>query len=399
MSSKRPALRRLAVAALLAAAVAGCEHQFLFSLPRTSVNQTLFKSYVALGNSITAGFQSAGIVDSTQRESYAAIIAHKAGTRYAYASFRFPGCPPPVVDFKTGATLGGPGAPLCALRDPASVTAVLNNVAVPGAAAIDPTSPVSGDDNPLFTFILGGKTQVQRALDAHPSFVSIWIGNNDVLTAALGGFALGQPTPVDTFAARYDAMMSQLTTGAKGVKGILIAVVNVTSIPALFPVQNLISDPMYKAEFNAAVTGNPATNVPVAANCNNSGALVSLEIIPALRRGVIPGVSCNTGDPFTLNALKQGAISQSVAAYNAHIAQAAQTAGFAFVVNPILDTLKAHGQIAARPDFTSATNPFGPFFSLDGVHPSALAHQYVANVLIQAINAKYSVSIDTVAHQ
>jgi lysophospholipase L1-like esterase len=338
-------------------------------------------------------------VDTTQAESYAAIIAHQAGTRYAYAALRLPGCPPPIVNFQTQARLLGGTSTTCGLRDPASVTSILNNVAVPGAASIDPTATTSANSNALTTFILGGKTQVERALEANPTFVSIWIGNNDVLFPALTGFALGQPTAVDSFSANYDAMMQQLDSGQKGLKGVLIGVVDVTQIPALFPVDSLINDPVFKAEFNAAVTGNPSNNVPVAANCNGARALVSLEIIAAIQASQVAGVSCATSDPFTLDTLKQAFVSQTVAAYNAHISDAASSAGFAFVdVNPVLAALKAQGAISTIPNFLSATKPFGNFITLDGVHPSALAHQYLANVIIAAINKKYGVAIDTVAH-
>ena len=33
--------------------------------------------------------------------------------------------------------------------------------------------------------------------------------------------------------------------------------------------------------------------------------------------------------------------------------------------------------------------PFGAFFSLDGVHPTAVSHKLVANALIGVINAQY----------
>ena len=55
----------------------------------------IFSSYVALGNSITAGYQSGGINDSTQRLSYAVLLAKQMGTRFAYPSLVMPGCPPP----------------------------------------------------------------------------------------------------------------------------------------------------------------------------------------------------------------------------------------------------------------------------------------------------------------
>src|ERR1700735_4951045 len=61
------ALMRTAATAVLAGALvgtlAGCEHDELATRPRTPVNGTLFASYVAMGNSITAGYQSGGIVD------------------------------------------------------------------------------------------------------------------------------------------------------------------------------------------------------------------------------------------------------------------------------------------------------------------------------------------------
>lgn len=397
------AVRRLFGAGLVvttAVFMVGCPEADLVTIPKTSVNQSLFKSFVAIGNSVTAGYQSGGITDSTQRESYAAIVAHQTGTRYAYGSLNYPGCPPPVVNFQTQARLGGVASTdtSCYLRNPETVTSVLNNVAVPGAAVIDPISLSTVNSNALTTFILGGETQVERALQAQPSFVSIWIGNNDVLPSALSGFALGPPTAVPTFTATYDTMMTQLKAGQPNLRGILIGVLQVGALPSLFPVQSLYN-PLYKEEFNAAVSGNPAQDVPVDPGCNGSGALVSLEIIGALQTHLVAGVSCNTGDPFTLDLFKQGVVSGSVGAYNAHISAAATAAGFAYVdLNPELDSLKAHGIIFAQPDFTSATNPFGPLISLDGVHPTALGQQLIANAVIRAINAKYSVVIDTVAH-
>jgi hypothetical protein len=388
------------MAAILVAAalVAGCPQPDLVTLPKTSVNTTLFKSYVSIGNSITAGMQSLGILDSTQEESYPAIVARQAGTRFALPVLTRPGCPPPVVNFQTQARLDGQNATFCALRDPATVTSVINNVAVPGAGVIDPISLSTANSNALTTFILGGQTQVQRALEAQPSFVSIEIGNDDVLGPALSGFALGEPTPVPTFNAAYDTMMMQLRTARPNLGGILFAVLNVDGVAALFSVQNLY-DPAYKAEFNAAVSGNPAIDVPVDPGCNGSGALVSLEIVPALQQGLVPGVACGDASPFTLDLNKQGLITATIGAYNAHISAAATAAGFAYLdLNPVFEVLRAQGIIFARPDFTSATNPFGPLVSLDGVHPSALAQELIANAVIETVNAKYKVAIDTVPH-
>src|SRR5215469_5044563 len=328
MLTVRIPLQRLASAAVLIGAVAACEQKELVSLPRTSVNQTLFKSFVSLGNSLTAGYQSGGIVDTTQAEAYPAIIAAQAGTRFAYPALSFPGCPPPIVNFQTQARLGGASSTstTCALRDPTMITSVLNNVAVPGAEVIDPTASSSPNSNALTTFILGGQTQVQRALQANPTFVSIWIGNNDVLEPALTGFATGTPTPVATFNADYDKMISDLVSGAPaGLGGLLIGVVDVNVSPSVFPVDSLLNDPVLEAEFSAAA----GTAVPIAADCVGAHALVSIEIIGAIRAHEVPAViDCATAAPFTLDTIKQAIVSGTVAAYNAHIKADATANGF-----------------------------------------------------------------------
>jgi hypothetical protein len=68
-----------------AVAIAGCgDADGKLFLPVNPPGGALFSSYVALGNSITAGVQSGGINDSTQRQSYEYLLAQQAGTRFAY---------------------------------------------------------------------------------------------------------------------------------------------------------------------------------------------------------------------------------------------------------------------------------------------------------------------------
>jgi lysophospholipase L1-like esterase len=394
----RTALARGVVAIALTATLASCSKNDVILPPKTSLNTGLFRSYVALGNSITSGYQSGGILDSTQRESYAFLLAQQAGTRYAYASLAGRGCPPPIVNFQTGARYGGGSATTCDLRQ--SYSAVLNNVAVPGAAAIDPTDPTSANSNVLTTLILGGLTQVQKALEAAPSFVSIWIGNNDVLPAALSGVVVPVAgvspgvTPVPTFIAEYDTMMTQLTAGAPGLKGVLIGVVDVTLIPSLFPIDSILADPVLNATVNA-VAGHTIT---YNGDCTGAHALLSIEVLPLIAAGTFPPeIGCSDEDAFTLDADKIALITGTVDAYNAFIEAKADSLGFAYVdPNALLGPLKAAGAIPTIPNFASATLPFGNFITLDGVHPSATAHIAVANALITAINAQYSVSIPAV---
>src|SRR6478672_11778288 len=113
----------------------------------TNLNSAIFRNYVAIGNSITAGWQSGGINDSTQQQAYPRLLAIQMGTPYKYASLVNPGCPAPVANFQTQAKVGGATAPACSLRAPASVTDILNNVGVPDARVLDPISPTTVASN------------------------------------------------------------------------------------------------------------------------------------------------------------------------------------------------------------------------------------------------------------
>src|ERR1044072_4154598 len=75
----------------------------------------MFARYVSMGNSITAGFQSAGILDSRQNQSYAVLLSKAMHGPFYVPLMRRPGCPPPYTNVWGGARLprgGGPrGAP------------------------------------------------------------------------------------------------------------------------------------------------------------------------------------------------------------------------------------------------------------------------------------------------
>lgn len=400
-------LNHLARAAALGilATLAACESKRTLLGPSTPPGGDIFASYVSIGNSITAGYQSGGINDSTQRRSYAVLLGAQMGTRFAYPSINLPGCPVPVANFVTGAFVGGvPSGAICALRSPASVTDVLNNVAVPFAAAADPTalSPTTVA-TPLPQLILGGKTQVQRALEAHPTFVTVWIGNNDVLlpvvTGTLGATAGVTPglTTVADFQTRYKAMIDQLIAGAPGLRGLLIGVLNATVSPAFVPAAALAS-PAVQAAINAA-TGKTVVIDPA---CATSTWLVVLRIAEAIKSGQHPPfISCTKnvprapiGDAFMLDNAELATINTTVAGYNALIKGQADANGFAYYdPNVLMAAKRATGEIPLLPNFASPLAPFGTLFSLDGVHPSSAAHVLLANEFITTINAKYGTSL------
>ena len=402
-------LNHLARVAVLGAivAVAACENKATLLGPTTPAGGPIFSSYVALGNSITAGYQSGGINDSTQRQSYARLLANQMGSQYHYPSLAMPGCPPPIANGLTGARLPSPVP--CATRSSSSVTDVLNNVAVPGARVLDPISASTVASNALTQFILGGKTQVARALDAKPTFATIWIGNNDVLEAGYTGLLVPTAAPVSSagivstqaqFQASYDVMIKQLLDSAPGLKGVLIGVVQVSGIAGLTPASLIASSPVIQATLTAAA-GKPVTVHP---NCTGSTALVEVQqLLGFIKAGGPPVIACdkNTpgfpfpiGDLFILDPTEQATLTATINGYNTYIASKAATIGFAYYdPNPLLAAQKASGAIPAFPNFQSSTATFGALFSLDGIHPAAAGHVLIANGIIGAINAKYGTTL------
>jgi len=378
--------RVVATGALVA--LAACSDNTKLLGPSTPVGGDIFKSYVALGNSITAGFQSNGIMDSTQRQSYARLLAIQMGTQYHYAALAGRGCTPPIVNGLTGALFANAPAGTCDLRTTSSVTDILNNVAVPGARVLDPTSASTVASNALTTFILGGKTQVQKALDASPTFVSIWIGNNDVLQPALSGLVQPIVSTQAQFQTSYDLMIQQLLAGEPNLKGVLIGVAMVQYLPSVSAGALVFASPQAQGAINAA-TG---MTVVIDASCNGSTSLLNIpQLILAIRAGTHPAViACAkgiypapVGDIFVLDPAEQVTLIAAITAYNAYINTKAAAIGFAYYdPNVLFAASRASGAIPPFPNFASATATYGTLITLDGVHPSAATHKLIANELI-----------------
>ena len=382
----------------------------VFTTQATDQNSIL-ERYAALGNSITAGYQAGGITDSTQRESYAFYFAQQAHTRYGYASLLRPGCPPPYSSFLAQTRPTGTTAATCALRG--NSTALLNNVAVPGAASVDPTAPTSPSSNTLTTLILGGKTQVDKALEIDPTFISAWIGNNDVLPAAAGNASIvAAVTPTATFITNYKKMADALQAAPHAKGGVLFGVVDITNVPQLFSATQLAS-----ATNQALINAAAGTTVVIHPNCLSAPgnqSLINLNIVRAIRGQQHPPViACvaNTpvtlpngqvvqiGDALVLDVAEQQTLTTRVNEYHAYIKAKADTMHFIYInPNVLLSALRTAGTIPAFPNPT-LPNPFGALISPDGIHPARQAHQTIANVLIDSVNVRYSLSLAKVTVQ
>ncbi len=324
---------------------------------------TPFTGYVAMGDSITAGFQSGGLTAASQRDAYPRLLGERAGLDVPMPEVLDPGCPPPV---------GVSGEKNCARKEPQLVSP---DVAVPGAKVEDVLNSTDTQvqapdpqlyDPELYRAILGpGTTQLQAALARHPVFVTLWIGNNDVLLPTLRG----QPdtsTPLGSFRANYAALVEQLLAG--GVQHlVLMTIPDVTRVPALIPVRLL------------RLLG------VVDASCQ--GQEVYFGSVVAGRASKERPLSCTS--PEALTAAEYSQAQQIVQGYNEAIRElAAANGAVVFDVNTVLDTLPG------RPLLPSASAPFGAAFSLDGIHPSSLAHRRFAQALAVFLNQKFGTDLN-----
>ncbi len=359
-----------------------------------------FSRYVAVGDSLTAGFISASLVQTGQFNSYPALIYRQATgqtTGFEQPLVTQPGIPgvlrltslAPVIVAPTP----GRGNPLnLTLQRP------YNNLAVPGADAKDVLTRVT-DGGGLHDLILRGRgTQVQQAQILGPTFVSIWVGNNDALAAATSGVVDDTTlTPLASFEADYRAIVAQLA-----LPNVELAIANIPDVATIPYVTTIPS-----------VVVNPATNQPVLIGGNpvpllgTSGPLTAADrvLLPAsaaLAQGIgIPlGIPGGTGRPLpdnlVLSAFEVATIRARIAAFNNVIRTVANERGAAFVdANAILQRAATTGIQVGGINYTAAFLT-GGIFSYDGVHPTSFGYAYVANAFIAAINERYDAEIPPV---
>jgi hypothetical protein len=268
------------------------------------------------------------------------------------------------------------------------------------------------------TFLLGGRTPVQAAADIKPTFVSIQVGSNDLLGAALDENNAGDPalvTPPATFADRYDAMLDSLDAIGSIEGGVLVAVQPIVlgavgaSVPYFSPgaawlqfeqVFDGLTAPLNALDVAVAcatawvpfpVGGGTLAAANAKVDSVLGGLLAPQDLVPAV-------LACDDADVLT------GAEFQNIAAaaaqYNAHIQQVADERGWAFYDPAPLFTQLTGTAGAFRPfpafdpaDPQHETQPFGFAMSRDGIHWSTVLHEQIAAGVADAINDQYGTSL------
>ncbi len=270
--------------------------------PVISKGTATFTKYVAIGNSLTAGFADGGVYREGQLNSYPNMIATQLKT-VGGGDFRQP-------LFTEGASNGSGylkltgfagGRPI--LRPETTklgivgrgldnrtflyekFTTTVDNLGIPGIRVSDIKTIGYGFNNPAgfnpyFQRLLpeGGPTSATDLGGAipylaylqkyyateKPTFFTCWLGNNDALGFATTG-GVTPLTPSGSFQSLYKELMAVVTSG--GAKGVVATIPNVTTVPYLNTVTyaaikaNL---PLAKAGFKAGVARAFGGTLPAA---------------------------------------------------------------------------------------------------------------------------------------
>ena len=427
--------RNALLAALAALALGGCIDDESFVQPGTTPNERFFRRYIALGNSLTAGWMSGGINDSTQHLAYPVLLADRANAGFIVPALAMPGCPPPLLGVLETDTAGVPvleddrvdggDGGTCLLREQPAPE-FIQNLAVPGAKVADAVDiDRSGNaSNPLTTLILGGMSQTEALSRFQPTFVTSWLGNNDALAAALRGDTT-LLTPVDTFEFYHTRVAQSIS--ATGVLGAaLIGVLDVTLAPLLQPgLYYWVADSLGFAPRPLRVVDGDTVRITVNDNCAptdpDTGELnpLSLNEVSWLVYSdtSVKEISCDPDAEYVLTLAESQAIVERVDDFNALIEEAASQRTWAYVdATTVLGSqLQGSGAdnrlrlcrfldndltlaemvtvVTSRCPHPSAPNFFGSLVTYDGIHMSAAAHEVMADGIAAEIESIYDLTL------
>jgi len=255
--------------AIIVAGFTSCEPEFENEVGANySAGDADFSSYVAVGNSLTAGFMDGTVYRVGQTYSFPNLLARQfalvGGGAFTQPSFEedvnnlggFAGVPNStrrIIDASTGTVENIAGTPTISFTPQATA---YNNMGVPGAKSFHLLIPGYGSSNPYFARHATSPTAtvLGDAMTKNPTFFTNWIGANDVLAYAttggigvdqtgnqnIGSYGTNDITDPVAFAFHYNLIINGGThpsfgpvTGLaqNGAKGVVATIPSVTSIP------------------------------------------------------------------------------------------------------------------------------------------------------------------------
>ena len=427
-------INKILVLAILSLALAllGCEDRSDLTAPEApSTGNANFTTFVSIGNSLTAGYQNGALYESSQLNSFGNLIAKQVGASYEQPLMSEPGVSHDgrmevksiePFELTMNTKLGSP--------EKLTYPKAYNNMGIPGALlpdilqATDAASSISGN-NVFFDLILRGKgTALQQALSLKPTFMTLWIGNNDILGYATSGGVLPH-TPTAIFNALYTQLAGAIAQ--TGAKVIVANIPNVSAVPFFTTVGPGVGLALQDiAKLNPAVKGlvyqlsvAPFIGLATPTDLFTHKVLITLTASDATNylgdttgkyytdNGITPPATVNTQFPFgltpenpfptqfVLDPAELAEVKSVTASFNNTIKTIADTTkGFALVdINAFFDGVAASGYTSVDGNKYTTEYVNGGLFGLDGIHPTSQGYAIIANQFIKIINSNFLADI------
>lgn len=358
--------------------------------------------YVAIGTSISMGWASNGVYAASQEVSWPSLLAFGTAHAIRLPLIESPGCTSPLVaPLGAGLRLSGEsaaGSTVCAPNE-AGVTLPTQNVGIAGALAVDAVTKTPGATTPPWyaRVLPTGHTQLTAALSQQPTIVSVELGGNEVLGVTTGLFAPGVTiVPFPFFAQPLNALLNAVgSTQAKAV--VFEMPTDAANLPALRLGDEIWANRDEFAELHVDVSSDCEAS-PNYINVSVKSLNIVFEAAFRHANGLPnPVFSCadlpGTAD-LVITPADIAAANALLAQMRAYVEEQAAARGYALAS---LSALYDRPDLKRIPysvvDHLTSSRPFGPLFSLDGVHPSAIGHTMLAVEAARAINSTYGATL------
>ncbi len=377
----------------------GCEVEY--DEFKESAGDADFSTFVAVGDSYTAGYTDGALGKRGQMCGFSYILSKQIGD-LSTSTFNQPLV---STDGSIGTTeiadgvynsyyqlkeVDGSLSPVPGVGDASIYTdrlynaeSPIRNLGVPGAKLSHLLYSGYSTLNPFYArFASSSETSVvSDALALNPSFISLWIGGNDVLTYALEGGEADAVTDVQTFDTYMNSLASYLFDD--DTKGVIANVPDINYLPY----------------FNYILSSGHISFVIVDESVEGGIRLLQEgeKVLLTAKTAIAAGYGLSEDMPlpakYVLDADEIEEIETAIEGYNETIKAVAESYNLAFVdLNALMAEADSVGVII---DGVNYTTDFisGNVFSLDGIHATGKGSAIIANAFISAINEEYGASI------
>ena len=396
--------------------------------PTPSAGSVDVSKYVSIGNSITSGYADGALYYDGQMVSYPNLLAEQfklvggGEFKQPLVSMSSVGLGSALnsrytLNYKTDCSGVTALSPITGNGDfgvfaNIATQGPFNNMGVPGAKSFHVPFAGYGTANPYFGRFASSASasMLSDAAAQKPTFFSLFIGNNDVLSYALAGGASDSITAPGIFNFSIDAIVNTMMA-AGAAKGIIGNIPDVTALPyfTTIPYNSVVLDGNSAAQLNGYYNlAYPGSNISFVAGANafvikdptapagvrkmKANECVLLSIPQDSIKCAKWGSQKPLANQYVLTETEIAAIQNAVASFNSKLRSTADIKGLAFVDVSAFMTEAKKG-IVFNGVTTSATFVSGGAFSLDGVHLTPKGNALLANEFIMAVNSKYGSSI------